>query len=221
MPDLYKKKHDISQEQPPKKRLPLTLWLFYMGILCMSLTGVTFSKYSTVVHGTISVQVAAANTATFLDADGVTEVARFRVYEGQQLTEVPDLNVCEAMLYDEGSMTSSDYIFSDEDTVYRVFLGWSLDGETVIDPMEIEIDQDLVFIAVYEILPEPVELASPSNATPSDAELPDAMPSAGIPSDKTEAMSPSGNAGGTADGDIDAGGVGTAVPQKATPSNAA
>lgn len=170
MPGLFRKKHDKSNDQPKKKRLPLTLWFFYMGILCMSLTGVTFSKYSTVVHGTISVQVAASALATFLDADGVTEVATTRVYEGQQLTEVPDLNVCEAMLYDEGSMSSSDYIFSDEDTVYRVFLGWSLDGENVIDPTDIVIDQDITFIAVYEILPEPVELASPSNATPSNAE---------------------------------------------------
>lgn len=174
MPGLFRKKHDKSNDQPKKKRLPLTLWFFYMGILCMSLTGVTFSKYSTVVHGTISVQVAASALATFLDADGVTEVATTRVYEGQQLTEVPDLNVCEAMLYDEGSMSSSDYIFSDEDTVYRVFLGWSLDGENVIDPTDMVIDQDITFIAVYEILPEPVELASPSNATPSNAEAGDA-----------------------------------------------
>lgn len=170
MPGLFKKKHEKSNDQPKKKRLPLTLWFFYMGILCMSLTGVTFSKYSTVVHGTISVQVAASRCVMFLDADGVTEVATTRVYEGQQLTEVPDLNVCEAMLYDEGSMSSSDYIFSDEDTVYRVFLGWSLDGENVIDPTDMVIDQDITFIAVYEILPEPVELASPSNATPSNAD---------------------------------------------------
>lgn len=180
MPDLFHKKHDKSQQQPQKKRLPLTLWLFYMGILCMSLTGVTFSKYSTVVHGTISVQVAASYRATFLDADGETEVASTRVYEGQQLSDVPNLNVCEAMLYDDNSMASSDYIFSDEDTVYRVFLGWSLDGETVIDPTEITIDQDITFIAVYEILPDPVELASPSNATPSDATPSDAEPADGI-----------------------------------------
>lgn len=201
MPGLFRKKHDKSNDQPKKKRLPLTLWFFYMGILCMSLTGVTFSKYSTVVHGTISVQVAASALATFLDADGVTEVATTRVYEGQQLTEVPDLNVCEAMLYDEGSMSSSDYIFSDEDTVYRVFLGWSLDGENVIDPTDIVIDQDITFIAVYEILPEPVELASPSNATPSNAEAGDAEDEG-----KTE---------GCADSNIDMSGT-----EKASPSNA-
>ena len=198
MPDFYKKKHDESQEQPQKKRLPLTLWLFYLGILCMSLTGVTFSRYSTVVHGTISVQVAATYKVAFLDMDGVTEVAASRVYEGQRLRAVPDLNVCEAVLYDEGSMAGSEYIFSDEDTVYRVFLGWSLDGETVMDPMDMEIDQDIAFIAVYEILPDPVTLASPSDATPSDA-----MPSDESISDE----SPSD-------------GMGTNAPPQATPSNA-
>ncbi len=205
MPVLYKKKHDRPQEQPPKKRLPLTLWLFYMGILCMSLTGVTFSKYSTVVRGTISVQVASAYNVAFMDADGETTVATARVYEGQRLSDAPDLNVCEAMLYDESSMTSSDYIFSDEDTVYRVFLGWSLDGETVIDPTEMEIDQDITFIAVYEILPEPVELASPSNATPSDADMPDSELSDKIQPAEMEPSSPDATA---------------AIPQKATPSNA-
>lgn len=201
MPGLFRKKHEKSSDQPKKKRLPLTLWFFYMGILCMSLTGVTFSKYSTVVHGTISVQVADSALATFLDADGVTEIATTRVYEGQQLTEVPDLNVCEAMLYDEGSMSSSDYIFSDEDTVYRVFLGWSLDGENVIDPTEMIIDQDITFIAVYEILPEPVEMASPSNASPSNAEVGDTATD-----EKT-------------DGSIDSN-KGTSGMGKATPSNA-
>lgn len=201
MPELFGKKHDKSSDQPKKKRLPLTLWFFYMGILCMSLTGVTFSKYSTVVHGTISVQVAASYQATFLDADGVTEVAAARVYEGQQLTDVPDLNVCGAILYDEGNMSSSDYIFSDEDTVYRVFLGWSLDGENVIDPTDIVIDQDITFIAVYEILPEPVGLASPSNATPSNAE-------AGGAADE-----------GKTDGST-ASSTGTSGIEKASPSNA-
>lgn len=205
MPVLHRKKHDKSQGQPQKKRLPLSLWLFYMGILCMSLTGVTFSRYSTVVHGTISVQVAEAYQATFLDADGVTEVAAARVYEGQKLTEAPDLNVCEAMLYDDSSMVSSDYIFSDEDTVYRVFLGWSLDGEHVIDPTEIEIDQDITFIAVYEILPDPVELATPSNATPSNAE---------------EVTSPNAAGVGTGTDNITVDETGTAAPPKATPSNA-
>ncbi len=177
MPDLYRKKHEEPRRQPQKKRLPLTLWLFYLGILCMSLTGVTFSRYSTVVHGTISVQVAAAYQAVFLDEDGATEVASFQVYEGQRLLGAPDLNVCEAMLYDDSLMASGDYIYSDEDTVYRVFLGWSLDGVNVIDPTKIEIDQDIAFIAVYEILPDPSDLATPSDATPSDATPSDATPS--------------------------------------------
>lgn len=165
------KKQDKRDERPQKKRLPLTLWLFYAGMITMSLTGVTFSRYSTVVHGTISVEVAASYTATYMDADGETEIARTRVYEGQSIEEVPDLNVSEAMLFSANlDMDVGDYIYSDEDTVYRTFVGWSLDGETVVDPRTVEVDQDLVFIAVYEVLPEPLPDATPSDATPADAE---------------------------------------------------
>ena len=79
----FRKKCKKTSHQPHKVRLPLTLWLFYLGILSMSLTGVTFSKYSTIIHGTISVQVADSYNVTFLDEDGITELASSRVFEGQ------------------------------------------------------------------------------------------------------------------------------------------
>ena len=49
-----------------KRRHSLNAWLLYFGIASMGLTGVTFSKYSTTITGTITVQVAQAFTVTFL-----------------------------------------------------------------------------------------------------------------------------------------------------------
>ena len=39
-----------------KRRHSLNAWLLYFGIASMGLTGVTFSKYSTTITGTITVQ---------------------------------------------------------------------------------------------------------------------------------------------------------------------
>lgn len=172
---FFNKKREEQSQQTTKRRLPLTLWFFYLGILSMALTGVTFSRYSTVVRGTVSVQVADSFPVIFMDADGETEIATTRVYEGQQIKHTPDMYGVEAVLFD-ARMDTGDFIFSDEDTVYRTFLGWSLDGETIVDPTDIPVDQDLIFIAVYEILPE-APVATPSDATPSDATPSNATPS--------------------------------------------
>ncbi len=53
-----------------KRRHSLNAWLLYFGIASMGLTGVTFSKYSTTITGTITVQVAQSFTVTYLDDNG-------------------------------------------------------------------------------------------------------------------------------------------------------
>lgn len=154
------------------KRVPFYLWFFYLGLLCLSMTGVTFSRYFTTITGTISVQVADSYVVTFLDADEITVLDRVRVYEGQRITSTPDMSGAEAMLFSDNlDMDVGDAIYSDEDTVYRVFAGWKLQGGTggIINPYELEIHQDVTLVAVYDISPEPPLTATPANATPSDA----------------------------------------------------
>lgn len=167
-----KKEKQTEKCRSSIKRVPYYLWFFYLGLLCLSMTGVTFSRYFTTITGTISVQVADSYLVTILDADETTVLDTTRVYEGQKIASTPDMNGAEAMLFSDNlDMDVGDAIYSDEDTVYRVFAGWKLQGGTddIINPFELEIHQDVTLIAVYEILPEPPLTATPSNATPSDA----------------------------------------------------
>ena len=142
MLNSFKKKWEKTSHQTRKMRLPLTLWLFYIGILSMSLTGVTFSKYSTIIHGTISVQVADSYNVTFLDADGVTELASVRVYDGQNIENAPDMGG-EAVI-----LCSEDELIND---LEPIFIGWSLDGEIILDLADLVVDREMQLIAVYEI----------------------------------------------------------------------
>lgn len=184
MPKLFDKKQNTENLQPSKKRMPWYLWAFYLGLLSLGMSSLTFSRYSTTVTGTISAQVADSYVLTFMDADGTTELAATRVYEGQPVSGEPDMYGSEAMLFSDNlNMDVGDFIYSDEDTVYRVFEGWSLDGENIIDLDTLVVDRDMVLIAVYRISPEPVETASPSNASPSDATPSDATPSDAVPLD--------------------------------------
>lgn len=159
MAAFWKKKNHDAQKNAKKDRLPLSLWMFYIGLVSMSLTSVTFSKYSTVIHGTISVQVADSYTALFLDDDG-SELAATRVYEGQTISSsaVPEAGDT-SQTSGRSRMVRSFALASDSDAsepeVIKRFLGWSLDGETIVDPTEILIDQDTCFYAVYEIVERP------------------------------------------------------------------
>lgn len=167
-----KKEKQTANRRSSAKRAPLYLWLFYLGLLCLSMTGVTFSRYFTTITGTISVQVADSYLVTFLDADEKTVLDTVRVYEGQRITRTPDMSGAEAMLFSDNlDMDVGDAIYSDEDTVYRVFAGWKLQGGTggLINPYDLEIHQDVTLVAVYDISPEPPLTATPANATPSDA----------------------------------------------------
>lgn len=179
MPAFWKSEKERKRRRPDHRGLPPTLWLFYLGVLSMSLTGLTFSRYSTVIRGTISVKVADSYQAKFLDDHG-EELASCRVYDGQRLAEedVPEGNDC--IETGDGSvalLALTDY--SEEDSgqeilITKRFLGWSLDGETVIDPTEIIVNGNLSFYAVYDITTERVRKATPSNATPSNATPPSA-----------------------------------------------
>lgn len=180
MPAFWKKK-----KGPGKKRshgvISPSLWLFYLGLLSMSLTGVTFSKYSTVVRGTISVKVASSAMATFLDDTG-EELAALRVYEGQSISE-SDIPAGSDSITTENSgvalMALDAEAVEDSGTeilICKKFLGWSLDGETVVDPMEIEVTEDLYFIAVYEITEKTVVKGTPSNAVKTPAVPPTEAP---------------------------------------------
>lgn len=157
-----------SSEKPAdsngKRRHSLNAWLLYFGIASMGLTGVTFSKYSTTITGTITVQVAQSFALTYLDDNGV-ELGESVVYEGQCATEVPEIP--EHEVTDSVPLVGTFSLLSlDDDSdaeIHRVFLGWTLDGESLVDPTEIVVDQDLVFVAVYEYTQEPApEAASPS-----------------------------------------------------------
>lgn len=174
-----------KKKAPGKKRshgvISPSLWLFYLGLLSMSLTGVTFSKYSTVVRGTISVKVASSAMATFLDDTG-EKLAALRVYEGQSISEA-DIPAGSDSITTENSgvalMALDAETVEDSSTeilICKKFLGWSLDGETIVDPTEIEVTEDLYFIAVYEITEKTVVKATPSNAAKTPAVPPTEAP---------------------------------------------
>lgn len=168
MPAFLKKKKEQGKVRRRGVISP-SLWLFYLGLISMSLTGVTFSRYSTVVRGTISVKVADSYQVTFLDDSG-EEMASCRVYDGQQLSEgdIPE-GSNSRLTEDSGISLMALDEESEEDTgqetiIYKKFLGWSLDGETIVDPADITVDGDLCFYAVYEFIEKAVTKATPSNA---------------------------------------------------------
>lgn len=190
MPAFWKSEKKRKRKQTDLRGLPPTLWLFYLGVLSMSLTGLTFSRYSTVIRGTISVKVADAYQAKFLDDNG-EELASRRVYDGQRLAEeeVPEGNDC-VETGGGGIAVLALPDRSEEDggrdiIITKRFLGWSLDGETVIDPTEIIVNGDLRFYAVYDITEEWVRKATPSNATPSNATPSETTSPGATPSDTT------------------------------------
>lgn len=180
MPAFLKKKKQGKVHR--RSAFSPSLWLFYLGLLSMSLTGVTFSRYVTVVHGTISVQVADSYQVIFLD-DGAT-VASYRIYEGQQLhdADIPEGNGSddmESLILDADSIEDAGA----ETIEYRIFLGWSLDGETIVDPAEIEVSGDLCFHAVYEVVKKTIATATPSNAAAAETlpQAPNSNQSAAAP----------------------------------------
>ena len=133
-----------SSEKPAdsngKRRHSFNAWLLYFGIASMGLTGVTFSKYSTTITGTITVQVAQAFTVTFLDDNMKDVLGESHVYEGQHITEVPERP--EQELVDSVPMFGQFAVLSldddhDSGIYYRKFLGWILDEEVIKDPTEI------------------------------------------------------------------------------------
>ena len=167
-----------------KRRHSLNAWLLYFGIASMGLTGVTFSKYSTTITGTITVQVAQAFTVTFLgyekDETEKKVLLEGLVYEGQYITEVPEMPDREVV--DSLPLLDQFAVFSLEDSTeaviyYRDFLGWNLDGEPIDDPTKIVVDRNLEFEAVYSYTQEPADevpvltAASPSEAENVEAEI--------------------------------------------------
>ena len=150
-----------------KRRHSLNAWLLYLGIASMGLSGVTFSKYSTTITGTITVQVAQSFSTVFLDGDD-NVLGESLVYEGQYVTEVPECP--EREVTDSVPLVGQLSVLALDDNsdadIYRVFLGWTLDGETLVDPTEIEVYEDLKFVAVYEYTQE----LAPEAASPSEAE---------------------------------------------------
>lgn len=206
MPGFMKKKKQRKVRH--RSAIPPSLWLFYLGLISMSLTGVTFSRYSTVVQGTISVIVADSYQVTFFDDTG-EEMSSCRVYEGQQLHETDIPEGSDSILTEDGNPvvmelgTDSEADMGLETVIYKKFLGWSLDGETIVEPAKITVDGELCFYAVYEHIEKIIEKATPSNAvetapmpqpqTPAQTQPPETKPDSGpatvtVPETVPEAM---------------------------------